>query len=78
MTPLSVVTHVNDQPVHNMRQLVRLIKETSGDFVVFRFESEFEERVVLETELVNKYQEQILRKNNIQSPCSDDLKDLWP
>ena len=38
--PLSVVTHVNDQPVKNLRQMIRMIKDNQEEFIIFRFEEE--------------------------------------
>ncbi len=77
--PLSVVTHVNDQPVKNLRHLIGLVKEQKGkDFIVFRFENEQEEKIVLDPKEVEKLGPEILRNNNIPSPISEDLKALWP
>ena len=78
ITWLSVLTHVNDEKVRNVRHLIQLIKANKGDFVVFRFEEDGEEKIVLEPKLVEKYQEQILRNNNIPAACSEDLRDVWP
>lgn len=79
VTPLSVVTHVNEVPVKNLRHLIGLIKESRGrDFVIFRFENDQEEKIVLPPGDVEKYARDILRNNNIPSACSEDLKDIWP
>jgi len=78
ITPLSVVTHVNDQPVRNLRQMIRLIKANTDQFIIFRFEDEQEEKIVLEPQQVAKYQDRILRNYNIPAPCSPDVGDLWP
>jgi hypothetical protein len=74
----SVVTHVNDVPVRNIRQMIETIKEAEGEFIVFRFENEREEKIVLERNEVEKYQSEMLRNNNIPSACSGDLKDICP
>ncbi|UCG33143.1 MAG: trypsin-like peptidase domain-containing protein [Phycisphaerales bacterium] len=76
--PLSVVTHVNDMPVRNLRQMIQAIKDNTEEFIVFRFEEEMDESVVLDPKLVAQYQNGILRNNNIPAPCSEDLRDLWP
>lgn len=79
ISALSVVTHVNDQPVRNLRQMIRLIKENRGkEFVIFRFEDDREEKVVLDPKDVEKFGPEILRNNNIPAACSEDLRDLWP
>lgn len=79
VTPLSVVTHVNDVPVKNLKHLIEVIKQAKGkEFIVFRFEDDQEEKVVLSPAEVEKYSREILRNNNIPSACSEDLKDLWP
>jgi S1-C subfamily serine protease len=79
ISPLSVVTHLNDQPVRSLHHLIKLIKENKKkDFVIFRFEEDNEEKVVLEPKLVEKFTPEILRNNNIPSDHSEDLKDVWP
>lgn len=78
ISPISVLTHVNDQKVRNLRHLIQLIKENKQDFIVFRFENENEEKIVLRPTDVSKFQPEILRNNNIPAACSDDLKTLWP
>jgi S1-C subfamily serine protease len=76
---LSVVTHVNDQPVKSLRHLIKLIKESkTKDYIIFRFEDENQEKIVLEPKLVEKFTPEILRNNNIPSDHSEDLKDVWP
>ena len=45
---------------------------------MFRFEDEMDESVVLDPKMVAEYQNDILQNNNIPSPCSEDLRDLWP
>jgi S1-C subfamily serine protease len=76
--PLSVVTHVNGTPVRNLRQMIQVIKDNTEEFIVFRFEDEMDESVVLDPKLVAESQNDILQNNNIPAPCSEDLRDLWP
>jgi hypothetical protein len=78
VSPLSVLTHVNDQKVRNIRHLIALIKENQGPYVVFRFEDEREEKIVLDPQQVKQSQPEILRNNNIPAACSEDLRDMWP
>ncbi|HOW70795.1 MAG TPA: trypsin-like peptidase domain-containing protein [Phycisphaerae bacterium] len=78
ITPVSVLTHVNDQKVRNLKHLIQLIKDNKEEYIVFRFENENEEKIVLKPKDVAKFQPEILRNNNIPSACSDDLKALWP
>jgi hypothetical protein len=78
VTRLSVVTHVNDRPVTSLRQMIGLIKNNTDEFIIFRFEDEQEERIVLDPEQVAKYSPEILRNNNIPSAVSEDLADVWP
>lgn len=75
ITPLSVVTHVNDKPVTSLRQMIHLVRSCTDGFVVFRFEDDFEEKIVLDPKRVAEYTPEILRNNNIPSAWSDDLKD---
>lgn len=78
VTVLSVVTHVNDQPVLNLRHLITLIKENTEPFIVFRFERDREEKIVLDPELVKEFDPEILRNNVIPAACSENLRDIWP
>jgi S1-C subfamily serine protease len=78
VSPLSVVTHVNDQPIKNLRHMIELIRDNKEPYVIFRFENEFEEKIVLEPAQVEKYTPEILRANNIPAVCSEDLRDIWP
>jgi S1-C subfamily serine protease len=79
ISPLSIVTHVNDKPVRNLRHLIEMLKESrEKDFVVIRFDDDREERVVLNPKEAEKLGPEILRNNNIPSPFSEDLKGLWP
>ena len=78
ITPLSVVTHVNDRPVRNLRHLIEVIRENREDFLVLRFEEDHEEKVVLQPALVEKFMPEILANNNIPAACSSDLRDAWP
>jgi len=78
VSPLSVITHVNDKPVKSLRHLIGLIKENKEPFIIFRFEEDNEEKIVLEPKLVDKFGDEILRNNNIPSDRSEDLKDVWP
>ena len=58
--------------------MIELIKENKEDFIVFRFEEEYVEKIVLDPKRVKKYQSEILGNYNVPAPCSDDLKDIWP
>lgn len=78
VSPLSVLTHVNDKPVKSLRHLITMIKENKEPFIIFRFEEDNEEKIVLEPKLVEKFGAEILRNNNIPSDRSEDLKDVWP
>ncbi|NLX14055.1 MAG: trypsin-like serine protease [Phycisphaerales bacterium] len=79
VSPLSVVTHVNDEPVKNLRHMIQLVKDTSDKpFIIFRFENDYEEKIVLEPEQVARLTPEIMLNNNIPSACSEDMKDLCP
>lgn len=79
IAPLSVLTHVNDQPVENLKGLIRILKGSrEKDFIVLHFENDHEERVVLNPKSVEKIMPEILRNNNIPAACSEDLRGLWP
>jgi S1-C subfamily serine protease len=76
VTPLSVVTHVNGQPVKNLRQMIKMIKDCKEEYLIFRFENDYEEKIVLSPKRVTEYMPEILQNNNIPAAWSDDLKDI--
>ncbi len=79
IAPLSIVTHVNDVPVRNLRHLIQLLKGArEKDFVVIQFDDNLEERIVLKPGEAEALLPEILRNNNISAAFSDDLKGLWP
>jgi S1-C subfamily serine protease len=76
VSPLSVVTKINDQPVKNLRQMIQYIQTCKDEFLIFHFEDDFEEKVVLSPKRAQQYMPEILQNNNIQSAWSDDLKSV--
>ncbi|MGE3182160.1 MAG: trypsin-like peptidase domain-containing protein [Phycisphaerae bacterium] len=77
LDPLSVLTHVNETPIRNIKHLMKVIQENEKDYLIFRFEDEYEEKIVFEPKEVIKNQSQILDINNISAATSRDLRDLW-
>ncbi|MBI4581206.1 MAG: trypsin-like peptidase domain-containing protein [Planctomycetes bacterium] len=76
VTPMSVLTHVNDQPVRNLRQMIKLIQDCKDEFIILRFENDWEEKIVLSPKRVAEHMPEILANNNIPAAWSDDLKDI--
>lgn len=76
VSPLSVVTHVNDHPVKNLRDMIQFIQKSKDEFLIFRFEDDYEEKIVLSPKRVAQFMPEILQNNNIPAAWSDDLKDI--
>lgn len=77
LDPLSVLTHVNDTEIRNLKHLIEVIQNNEDPYLIFQFENGYEEKIVFEPKDVKKYQSQILEQNNIPAAVSKDLRKLW-
>ncbi len=67
-----IIDKVNGKDFKNFAQFVKLVDNLKEKFVIF--EDEYNYKIVLDKESVSKYQKNILRRYNIKSDRSDDIK----
>jgi S1-C subfamily serine protease len=77
VTGMGIVSHVNDVPVKNLAHLAELLRDNTGQFVVFRFANSLSERLVFDKKEIEAATEEILNENGIRDRYSDDLKAVW-
>ena len=73
---LAVVSHVNGTAVHNLSQLVELLRDAKTEYVTLRFAGHHETLVFRRDEL-DKSTEEILANEDIRSRGSEDLLKIW-
>ena len=71
-----VVQEVNDQPVTNLRQMIGLLREASGEFVVFRLAGQ-ETTYAFRRDEIEEASEEILTDEGIRYQASEGLRDAW-
>lgn len=74
---LRVVEKINDVPVKNLRHLVELLRDASGEFVVFSFSGDGSDTLVLPRAEVAEATEAILADNGIRAQGSPELLKVW-
>jgi len=74
---LRVVEQVNGTPVKNLVHLVELLRDASGEFVVFSFSGEGPDTIVLPRAEVAEATESILADNGIRAQASPELLKVW-
>jgi len=74
---LRVVEKVNETPVKNLVHLVELLRDASGEFVVFSLSGEGMDTFVLPRAEVAEATEAVLADNGIRSQGSPELLKVW-
>ncbi len=72
----AVVSHMNDEPVKNLRQFAMLLKNCQDDFIRIRMIGSGESLVFQRSE-IEAATEEILTNEGIRYQCSADLRDVW-
>lgn len=72
----AVVTHLNEEPVKNLRQFALLLKECKDDFIRIRLIGSGESLVFRRSE-IEASTEEILADEGIRYQCSPDLRAIW-
>lgn len=73
-----VLSKLNGEKIENLAHLVKAIRALEEEFALFEFADEVAERTLVfnRTELLAATEE-VMRRNSIRSPVSDNLRDLW-
>lgn len=74
---LCVVKAVNDKPIKNLRQLVRLLRDPQVKYLVFEFADEQVDKLVYRRADLVAATPSILAESGIRSQGSPDLMDEW-
>lgn len=74
---LRVVDTVNGTAVRNLAHLVALLRDATGEFVVFRFHGEGTDAIVLPRAEAAAATDEILNDNGIRAQASPDLLAVW-
>ncbi|MGD9125830.1 MAG: trypsin-like peptidase domain-containing protein, partial [Planctomycetia bacterium] len=75
MMPFSIVSHINDTKVKNLRHAVKLLKHAKGEFLTLQLAG-YNTKVVFPREEAAKLTEEILEAEGIRNQCSPDLRDV--
>ena len=68
-----VIAKVNNRALGSFEEFVKIVESNKDDFVVF--ETDQMEKIVIDTKNIYKITEKILKRNNIDSSYSDDVKE---
>jgi hypothetical protein len=72
-----VVRDVDGVSIKNLRHLVALLREGSGEFLTIRFHGEYREALVLPRKLVEKATPELMAENGIRRRGSGGLMAVW-
>ncbi len=73
-----VVGEVNGVKVHNLKHLVEILRDATGEYTEFTFVANHPERIVFKREEARRATEEVLESNGIRAQCSADLIKLFP
>jgi hypothetical protein len=71
------VAEVNGVSIHSLKQMVEVLRDSSGEFVEFTFLGESSENVVFRRKEVLDATEDILKDNGIRKQYSPDIAPIW-
>ena len=73
--PFSIISHINDTEVKNLRHAVKLLKHAEGEFLTIRLAG-YNSQIVFPREEAAELTEDILESEGIRNQCSPDLRDV--
>lgn len=71
------VAEVNGVSIRNLKQMVGVLRDVSGEFVEFTFLGKYTENVVFKCKEVLDATEEILNDNGIRKQYSPDIAPIW-
>jgi PDZ domain len=71
------VAEVNGVSIRNLKQMVEVLRDASGEFVQFTFLGKHAENVVFKRQEVLDATEEILNDNGIRRQFSPDIAPIW-
>ncbi len=72
-----VVGEVNGVRVRNLKHLVEILRDATGEYTEFTFVANHPERIVFKREEALRATEEVLDNNGIRNQCSADLITRW-
>lgn len=73
--PFSIISHINDTEVKNLRQAVKLLKHAEGEYLTIKLAG-YNFQIVFPREEAAELTEEILESEGIRNQCSPDLRDV--
>jgi hypothetical protein len=74
---LKVVGEVNGVRVRNLKHVVEILRDATGEYIEFTFVANHPERTVFNPQEALRATEEVLDSNRIRNQCSADLMTLW-
>jgi S1-C subfamily serine protease len=71
------VSEVNGVRIRNLKHLVEVLRDASGQFVEFTFYGRYTDKIVFERKEALAATEEILNDNGIRQQCSPDMSKVW-
>jgi S1-C subfamily serine protease len=72
-----VVGQVNGVRVRNLKHMVEILRDSTGEFTEILFLANHPERIIFRRQEALQATEEILANNGIRSQCSADLSSVW-
>jgi S1-C subfamily serine protease len=73
----NAVAQVNGVRVRNLRHMVEVLRDATGEFVEFTFHGNFTDTIVFKRKEAMDATEEILNDNGIRQQCSPDIAPIW-
>jgi S1-C subfamily serine protease len=74
---LKVVGEVNGVQVRNLKHLIEILRDATGEYTEFTFIANHPERIVFKRQEALRATEEVLDSNGIRNQCSADLMTVW-
>jgi S1-C subfamily serine protease len=71
------IAEVNDIRIRNLKHLVEVLRDATGEFVEFKFICKFTDTIVFRRKEAFEATEEILSDNGIRDQCSPDIAPIW-
>jgi hypothetical protein len=71
------VAEVNGIRIRNLKHLVEVLRDASGEFLEFTFSGQFTDKLAFNRKAMLEATEEILTDNGIRHQCSPDMAKVW-
>jgi S1-C subfamily serine protease len=73
----TALAEINGVRIRNLKQMVEVLRDATGEYVEFTFHGKFTEAIVFKRKDAQAATEEILRDNGIREQCSPDVAPVW-